>query len=134
MTIFFVILTSTLLFSCSSIETDSKRLSKLKYMDIADGVDCSNQNGTTLEERICLNLKFQKVDSILNQGLDSLINDLPYDKAIKLEDDQVQWITNRREQSEKAAEGLRGHMLGIIYLQKMIEITENRIKDLLHTK
>ncbi len=103
-------------------------------MDIADGVDCSNQNGTTLEERICLNLKFQKVDSILNQGLDSLINDLPYDKAIKLEDDQVQWITNRREQSEKAAEGLRGHMLGIIYLQKMIEITENRIKDLLHTK
>src|SRR5210317_1878584 len=133
MTIFFVILTSTLLFSCSSIETDSKRLSKLKYMDIADGVDCSNQNGTTLEERICLNLKFQKVDSILNQGLDSLINDLPYDKAIKLEDDQVQWITNRREQSEKAAEGLRGHMLGIIYLQKMIDITENSLKDLLHT-
>ena len=84
----FILLIFLIVTSCSSTETDSERLSKLKYMDIADGVDCSNQNGTTLEERICLNQKFQKVDSIINQLLDSLHSVLPSVKYTILRDNQ----------------------------------------------
>jgi len=126
----FILLIFLIVTSCSSTETDSERLSKLKYMGIADGLGCSNQNGTTLKERICLNLKFQKVDSIINQLLDSLHSVLPTAKYTILKDDQEKWIISRRKQSEKASEGFRGHMLGIFYLQKMINLTEERIEYL----
>ena len=114
-------------YSCSTNISDSERLSNLSYMEYADKVDCSNQIGTTLEERICLNLEFQKVDSIMNIKLDSLIEFLPSEKANSLEREQEIWLIERRKKSEKNSDGFRGHVLGIIYLQSMIEITNERI-------
>lgn len=124
--IIIIILTSTV-FSCSSTVTDSERLSNLSYMEFADRADCSNQIGTTLEERICLNLKFRRVDSIMNVKLDSLFETLPSEKANTLESEQEIWLVERRKKSEETSDGFRGHVFGIIYLQSMIEITEKRI-------
>lgn len=130
MNVIIIIILIYTVFSCSSTVTDSERLSNLSYMDYADRVDCSNQIGTTLEERICLNLIFQRADSIMNVKLDSLFETLPSEKANSLEIDQENWLIERRKQSEETSDGYRGHVLGIIYLQSMIEITEDRIKHL----
>lgn len=125
-----IIIITCIASSCSSIETDAERLSKLKYMELADKIDCSNQTGTTLEKRICLNLEFQRVDSILNVKLDSFFEILPSEKVKSLKTEQENWLIERSKRSEESSDGFRGHVFGIVYLQSMIEITEERIKHL----
>lgn len=111
--------------------TDAVRLKSLEYMEYADQVDCENMMGTTLEDRVCLNLKFQRLDSIVNVRFTDLLRLAPNDSIREqLISFQNAWVLNRRAQSEIASEGYRGHMLGIIYLASMVETTRGRINEI----
>jgi uncharacterized protein YecT (DUF1311 family) len=96
-------------------------------MKYAKRTDCNSTMGTTLEDRICLNLKFQQTDSIMNVKLKKMLHTIAND-TIKTY--QNAWVHHRRMKSEIVSEGYRGHMLGIIYLGCMVETTMQRIKEI----
>ena len=111
--------------------SDAERLSQLSYMQFSDRINCDSMNGTTLEHRVCLNLEFQKVDSIMNEKyivhLKSIKNDSLKSEVISFHN---KWISHRRLQSELYSEGYRGHMLGIAYLSCMVNLTKRRIEEI----
>lgn len=110
---------------------DSQRLSALDYMKLYSDVNCENQSGTVLEHKICLNRKFQKVDSILNRRFASYLDIIPNDSLkSKIKVYQENWVSNRRLQSELYSMGAQGNSLGILYLTAMIHTTQNRIEEL----
>jgi len=120
---------------CSSIivaqfDTDVKRLSSLEYMKYADKVNCE-QIQTSMDVRVCINLKFQEVDSILNIRFAEYLQLIENDSLRKsIKEFQMQWIGNRRSQSEIYSSGYRGAMLGIRYLSAMNDATQMRIDEL----
>ena len=121
--------------ACSAVHaqdtTDAHRLASLDYMQYAGSVDCANTNGINLAERICLNLKFQEVDSVLNHEFVAMIATIRDEKQrTELIEQQEAWVLHRRERSEKESEGLNGHVLGIYYLKNMVEMTEKRIGEI----
>ncbi|AEH01884.1 lysozyme inhibitor LprI family protein [Lacinutrix sp. 5H-3-7-4] len=110
---------------------DAKRLSNLEYMKMVKNSDCENQSGTSIEQKICLNLKFKKVDSILNKRFITYLKKVKNDtlkSKIKLY--HKEWVLNRRMQSEIFCEGLNSNALGIYYLWSMVNSTELRIKEI----
>lgn len=110
---------------------DSERLAKLEYMAHADRINCDSMIGTNLESRVCLNLAFQKADSTMMQLFDTFIKGVePKKKQEEFLTYQEQWLAHRRRQSAWVSEGYRGHMLGIVYLNQMLRITEWRIEEL----
>lgn len=116
--------------------SDVKRLKQMSYMKYAGKVDCDSTSGSNFEHRICLNLEFQELDSIMNYNFNELLKRSNNDSiSIKLKEYQLTWVNNRRLQSEIISEGYRGHILGIIYLHCMVEATRSRnreLKEILH--
>jgi predicted enzyme related to lactoylglutathione lyase/uncharacterized protein YecT (DUF1311 family) len=114
----------------AQFDTDAKRLASLEYMKYANKMNCE-QIQTSMDARVCINLKFQKVDSILNirfaEYLHLIENDSLKQKIVKF---QTQWIDNRRSQSEVYSNGYRGAMLGIRYLSAMNDATQLRTAEL----
>lgn len=109
--------------------TDALRLKQMSYMKYSSKVNCDSMEGSSLEERICLNLSFQKTDSLLNNLLKTIVlkhqNDSLWTDSFRTI--QELWVTQRRRKSEKLSKGFQGHALGIIYLNSMIRATEERI-------
>lgn len=110
---------------------DSERLAQLKYMEYADRINCDSLVGTSLESRVCLNLEFQRADSTMVSLFNAFVQQV---EPVKLQQEfityQEQWIEHRRRQSHWVSEGYQGHMLGIVYLNQMLTITEHRIAEL----
>ena len=112
--------------------TDVVRLRNLSYMTpehIARS-DCDNimDNFTA---RICSNLAFQKADAELNELYVTYLDRIESDSIRQEEMDyHAAWVNHRRRLSHEAADGYRGHMLGLVYLGHMIRITEIRIEEL----
>ena len=132
----FIILFSSLILTINmnaQFDEDAKRLSQLSYMEKAHQVDCDSMMGTNFESRICLNLEFQRVDSILNVRFQSFVDRV---EQIRLQEEFIDyhktWIEHRRLISETRSDGYRGHMLGISYLASMIASTKARIEELEH--
>ncbi|WP_159025495.1 lysozyme inhibitor LprI family protein [Aquimarina sp. Aq78] len=128
--IWFLICLNVINLSAQDI-SDALRLKELSYMKYAKRTDCNNTMGTTLGDRICLNLKFQQTDSIMNVKLKKMLHTITND-TIKttIKTYQNAWVHHRRMKSEIVSEGYRGHMLGIIYLGCMVETTMQRIKEI----
>ena len=65
------ILLATTILCCelifSQTQSDAERLANLDYMKRAEEVNCEQATGTSVEQKICLNLEFQKADSLLNK-------------------------------------------------------------------
>jgi len=100
-------------------------------MRMAEGVNCDLEELSFFAQRICSNLEFQKVDSIMNEMYSILLNRTDSDdKKIELENRQSNWVEKRRFKSSQISDGYRGHHLGIIYLQKMVEMTVTRKEEL----
>ena len=122
------------IFLCYNINaqdvSDAERLSKMSYMQFADRVNCDSIM-SSLEQRICLNLAFQELDSIVEIRFDSLLEVVENDSLkIELIDYQKMWGKNRHNQSVIISKGFRGHMLGIVYLSAMVNITRRRIEEI----
>jgi len=111
--------------------SDAERLGRLDYMKYASKINCDSTGGSNLEHRICLNLEFQKLDSVLHVRYAFLLESLEND-SLKEERKEFQklWIENRRTQSELLSNGWKGHVLGIYYLDAMIRITKGRIEEI----
>lgn len=118
-------------YAFSQYTSDAERLSTMKYMELASKVNCDSVSGSNIETRICLNLEFQYVDSVLNENFIELLGRTENDSIKRiLQAFQLTWIDNRRLQSELISKGYEGHLLGIIYLNCMIETTRNRNTEL----
>jgi len=111
--------------------SDAERLANLDYMKYADKINCDSTGGSNLERRICLNLEFQTVDSILKIRFNTWVNSIEND-SIRHEINKFQslWVENRRSQSELISKGFQGHSLGIYYLDAMVETTKKRISEI----
>lgn len=110
---------------------DVERLSKLKYMEFAERINCDSTDGTSYETRVCLNLEFQRVDSILNTRLVEYLNSIEVDSTkTRFIDYHNEWVEYRRFQSKHISKGLRGHSLGIYYLDCMVRLTNGKIEEL----
>ena len=121
--------------SCTLINaqdtTDVYRLKNMEYMRFTKGTDCNDEDISFLEQRICLNLEFQREDSIMNIRFNTLLSSID-DNDIKAKQKNIQktWVEKRRLQSQQNADGYRGHHLGIVYLNTMIEITLKRTVEI----
>lgn len=97
----------------------------------ADRINCDSMVGTNLESRVCLNLAFQEADSIMVELFNAFIKGVePRSVQEEFTAYQEDWLSHRRRQSAWVSEGYRGHMLGIVYLNQMLRITERRIEEL----
>ena len=115
----------------SQDNTDAKRLAELDYMKYSKNINCDSTNGSNLEHRICLNLEFQEIDSILNKKFNSLLSMIENDSiSNQIKVFQKSWIENRRIRSEIISNGFQGHSLGIYYLDSMIKTTQIRIEEI----
>lgn len=127
--ILLIVLSSLQLYSQDT--SDVSRLRKMTYLKYADQINCDSTTGSNLENRICLNLEFQELDSIMNHNFKELLNETENDSIKnKLREYQLIWVKNRRLQSEIISEGYRGHTLGITYLHCMVESTRSRNREL----
>ena len=114
--------------------TDVVRLRNLSYMDqdLVQRIDCDNITDN-LSTRICANLAFQDVDKRMNEQLllhlEQIANDSVREEVATY---HQAWVAHRRLQSYKASAGYRGHMLGLVYLDHMIRLTEWRLAELLY--
>ncbi len=110
--------------------SDAERLANLSYMKYASSVNCDSTTGSNLEHKICLNLEFQELDSIMNVRFNTLLKSIESDSQ-KREIQRLQnaWIENRRTECGIKSEGLRGHGLGITYLSCMVKLTSRRIDE-----
>lgn len=112
--------------------TDVVRLRNLSYMqsEWVQGTDCDDI-ADNLSARICANLAFQEADRKMNEQfvlhLEQIENDSIRQEVINY---QQAWVDHRRLQSHTAADGYRGHMLGLVYLDHMIRLTEWRMEEL----
>lgn len=112
--------------------TDSKRLKNLDYMILAKNIDCNNHENSDLEIKICLNLEFQEIDSIMNQNFIKFLKQIDDSVTINLlKHYQLNWVKNRKLQSEIISKNYQRHMFGILYLSSMIISTTKRNEELL---
>jgi predicted enzyme related to lactoylglutathione lyase/uncharacterized protein YecT (DUF1311 family) len=125
---FFILSLSSV--AVAQLNMDAKRLSSLEYMKYADKVNCE-QIENSVDTRVCYNLKFQNLDSILNNRFTEYLQRFENDSLKQeMEEYQMQWIENRRLQSKIYSEGYRGAMLGIRYLSAMNDATRLRTEEL----
>lgn len=108
--------------------SDASRLRMMSYMKLADKVDCDSQKRSSLEQRICINLEFQKEDSIMNALITLKLSSLSDSLQDALQQEQANWILERKKISEEDAKGYSGNMLVIMYLQSMVDIMRKRIE------
>lgn len=119
------------LIAFSQDTTDVYRLKNLSYMKYADKVKCKGDANSNLEIRVCLNLEFQKVDAVMNKKFNLLLEKIETDSTRQRQKEFHQnWIEERRFQAKFVSEGMRGHLLGIVYLNCMVRMTNRRIEDI----
>jgi uncharacterized protein YecT (DUF1311 family) len=104
------------------------------YMRNAEKVDCDDQDGDHLSEKICANKNFQKSDSLLTVVYKELLskqtNSRGRNEIIEL---QKSWRKLRDSHCNlifKQYEAGQGHTKWIIYLNCLKELTDFRIKEL----
>ena len=102
------------------------------YMQFAYKTNCDSLDVNNAQHKICLNLEFQKIDSIMNDKFIEYLNTIEVDSIrYSIKNLQNIWVTNRRQQSKLEAQGYRGHMPSIYYISSMIFITDKRLEELI---
>lgn len=130
-TIFSIVLILVFVSVFGQDSSDAERLRQMDYMKLAEKIDCDSTSGSNMEHRICLNLEFQELDSLMNNNFRELLKRTENDSIKTMFCEfQLTWVDNRRLQSELISEGYTGHMLGIVYLHCMVEATRSRNKEL----
>lgn len=111
--------------------SDSKLMKSQSYMQFDFNPNCDSLDGNNAHHKICLNLEFQKVDSMMNN---TFVQYLTFIESESIRSEMINfqnnWVKNRRMVSTIEAEGLQGHMFSIYYISSMIFITEKRLEEL----
>jgi uncharacterized protein YecT (DUF1311 family) len=131
-----IILTICSLFFFSSGFSQGRidHIKNMDYMKMRNKVDCNNLPGDNLSERICANLSYQRNDSMLvivcNKILAEQATDSARQHIISL---QQEWRALRDKHCDLVSrqyDGGNGHVKAIAYLNCLIEMTNNRTKEL----
>lgn len=112
---------------------DAEVAKNMDYMQFAHKINCDSTSGSNLEHKICLNLQFQKVDSVMNKMLDYILEHTNVAKDSLL-NAQFIWIKVRRATCTTEVTDLTGHSQGITYLDCMILETNKRITKISEIK
>jgi uncharacterized protein YecT (DUF1311 family) len=130
---FYFILLSLTCFSQGDIDDIKNQL----YLKLNGKVDCKNTQGDNLSERICANLAFQKSDSVLSVVYNALLrkNTNPQEDSIRrrIIDMQKTWRSLRDQHCSIIYDSFgksSSSQKAIDYFRCLIEMTENRIKEL----
>lgn len=113
--------------------SDSDLMKSQSYMLHSNKTNCDSMDGNNLEHKICLNLEFQEVDSVLNVKLLQYTNKIENDSIKQLIIAyQDAWVLNRRTQSKLETRGYASNTKSIGYISNMVFITRKRIEELEH--
>ncbi|WP_298515792.1 lysozyme inhibitor LprI family protein [uncultured Kordia sp.] len=114
---------------------DSKSMKSQSYMRNFEKVECDDEgntiSGDNYTHKVCLNLYFQKMDSLMNIKFSEYLKEIKNDSIKSLVINyQENWVENRRLQSTIATSGIRGNMFSIVYISNMVFITRKRLEEL----
>lgn len=118
--------------------TESKKqlyLGKLNNLDseISTILSDDKYNGTTIDIREGLAIKFQKWDDTLNEIYGVLIEQLPEDEMDAIRKEQVEWISIRDTKADEAGKKHEGGtMQPIAYSDSLGESTKERCYELVN--
>lgn len=111
-----------------------EHIKEMSYLKYAKNVDCNNQPGDNLTQRICANLAYQKSDSLLivvyNKLLNEAVTPAAKEKIIQL---QKEWRVLRDKHCSILWESYgtpAGSYAPINILNCLTLLTNNRIKEL----
>jgi uncharacterized protein YecT (DUF1311 family) len=102
------------------------------YMKLKGDVDCNSIDGDNLSEKICVNLAYQKSDSLLVIAYKKLLqkqaSDTERNKFISIQKD---WRQFRDKHCAIVWDSYKGGSLqSTFYLRCLTELTDNRRKEL----
>jgi len=102
------------------------------YMRSSGNIDCNNIEGNNLSEKICINLTYQKSDSLLvivyKKLLQEQASDTERDKIISIQKD---WRQFRDKHCAIVWDSYKGGSLqSTVYLKCLTELTDNRRREL----
>lgn len=101
------------------------------YLKHAKHTNCDSTSGTTIEQRICLNIKLRRVDSIMLTKFNHVLNKIENDSLKNVfKAHQSYWEAERKSISMLKSEGYENSAEAIIYMYHMIKATEIRILTL----
>jgi uncharacterized protein YecT (DUF1311 family) len=102
-----------------------------QFGDLVQRVDCDSCEGVTPCYRICADLEFIRLDSLMELEFDRLLKAAPNDSTRgRLRDHHQQWIAARRGQCGLLGEGWRDSWRMIFYVDCMNELTRLRTTEI----
>jgi uncharacterized protein YecT (DUF1311 family) len=128
----FCILFFTLPFLCPAQNTkDVGFIKNQPYLKYAKHINCDSTSGTTLEQRICLNIKLRRIDSIMLSKFNQVLSKIENDSLINVfKTNQSHWEAERKSIGMLKSEGYEHSAEAIMYMHYMIQATETRILTL----
>ncbi|MBV7276295.1 DUF1311 domain-containing protein [Clostridiaceae bacterium UIB06] len=97
---------------------------ELKKLDVKD-------SGTTADMREAANERYKKWDSALNEIYGVLRGDLSSSDMKKLQNEEIQWISDRDAKAKKASSEMKGGtMEPVIYINSLADTTKQRCYEL----
>ncbi|WP_411681096.1 lysozyme inhibitor LprI family protein [Clostridium thailandense] len=97
---------------------------ELKKLDIKD-------SGTTADMREAANERYKKWDSALNEIYGVLRGELSSSDMKKLQNEEIQWISDRDAKAKKASSEMKGGtMESVIYVNSLADTTKQRCYEL----
>lgn len=101
------------------------------YLKYEKHINCDSTSGTTIEQRICLNIKLRRVDSIMLSKFNRVLNKMENDSIKNVfKTHQHHWEAERKSIGMLKSEGYENSAEAIIYMYSMIQVTETRIMTL----
>lgn len=97
---------------------------ELKKLDIKD-------SGTTADMRSAANERYKKWDAALNEIYGVLKGDLSSSDMKKLQNEEIQWISDRDAKAKKTSSEMKGGtMESVIYVNSLADTTKQRCYEL----
>ena len=123
--------------SSNKSQSNNKVLSKQKYLGELNDIERKANNvyvgDTDPEMREAVGYIYTLWDDELNRIYQDLKNNLPKNEFKKLEQEEVQWIKEKKIKAQKAADEFKGGTLApLTYTSTEAEETKNRCYELVH--
>ncbi|WP_299524967.1 hypothetical protein [Winogradskyella sp.] len=122
------------LFFINAYSQNTKDVSFIKdmsYLESANLVNCDSTSGSNLEQRICLNIKLRRIDSLMLSKFHSTLREIESDSLKNVfRENQTNWEIERKSISMHKSDGLESNVGANMFMHYMIKLTELRILTL----
>ena len=111
--------------------SDYESMKTQSYMQNNFDPNCDSLDGNNAQHKICLNLEFQNIDSMMNKKYIEYLSTVKIDSVkLNIINFQNAWVKNRKKQSQLKALDYKGHISSIYYISSMCFITKKRLEEL----